>query len=372
MLAESRMSRWHLEEVLRRKPATWDRRTQIIDYYLEAADRTQALRHVQTAIPLLPADAPLVTRFAVYSEGLEQPQDAIRLWSRVIELDRANEPAYYAIAKLEARAGAWDKALAAAEAGVAAASTSARLHAINVDALTALGRVDDARRLARTAADRISDSTLFDRTADFEDRYGRESPRYYKSLVEAMRAGGEPEAAWRAAAERGLLASIREQQSANCAWFAALIASKLCAPDTAPATTPTIVVTGGIRALLFIAHGPQKSSSKAFLADFSRSLAANQSGMTQQSAEAYRASLIEYFRLVAELKAMGSVNNGKTTVRLSLQENKTKTDRSRQLTEQVLTMLGWRSRRQNGKLIVEQITKGQKCGASRSGLRPRR
>ncbi len=351
-----------LEEVLRRKPATWDRRTQIIDYYLEASDRPQALRHVRSSIPLLPADAPLVTRFAVYSESLEQPQDAIRLWSRVIELDRANEPAYYAIAKLESRAGAWDKALAAAEAGVAAAPNSARLYAMNVDALTALGRIDDARRLARTAADRISDSTLFGRTADFEDRYGRDSPRYYRSLVETMRAGSEPEAVWHAAAERGLMASIREQQSANCAWFAALIASKLCAPDTAPATTPTVQVTGGMRALLFVAHGPQKSSPKAFLADFSRSLAANQSGMDPKSAETYRATLIEYFRLVAELKAMGSVDHGKTLVRLSLQENKAKSDRSSQVTEQVLTMLGWHSRRQNGKLVVEQITKGQNAG----------
>jgi Tfp pilus assembly protein PilF len=344
-----------IEEVLKRRPDMWDRRTQVIDYYLEAADGAQALRQVHAGIAMLPADAALVTRFALYSERLDQPKDAESLWSRVIELDHANERAYYSLAQLRARAHEWDRALAAAEAGAAAVATSARLHALRVDALNALGRIDDARRVARNAADQVPDSALFGRTAAFEDRYGKDSPRYYKSQVEAMRSANQPETAWRGPAERGLLASIREQQSETCAWFAALLASKLCGPDTTASAAAAIAIPGGTRALLFTAHGPAKSSSKTFLADFSRTISATEVGLDQKSAEQYRASLIDYFHLLAELKTMGSAAAGKTDVRLSLENNK-----SRQLTERVLEMLGWHSRRQNGKTVVEPVTKGEK------------
>jgi tetratricopeptide (TPR) repeat protein len=347
-----------LEEVLKRKPEMWDQRTQIVDYYLAAGDRTQALRQVQTGIPLLPADAALVGRFAGYTERLEQSQAATTLWSRVIELDRTNEPAYYSLARLQSTAGSWDRALATTKAGVTAVPASARLLALNVDALTALGRIDDARRVARMAARRVSDPALLSRTASFEDRYGADSPAYYKSLIEKVRVEGSPDAkpdsVWRAAAERGLLASIRERQPAACAWFAALIASNLCSPDNAVANSPVITIPGGTHALLFMARGPQRSSSRSFLADYSGSLAANLTGVDEKATEAYRTELFDYFRLLSELKAMGSVVNGKTLVRLSLESGKT-----REITGRVLAMLGWRSRRQNGKTLVEPETKGQ-------------
>ena len=205
-----------LEEALKRKPEMWDRRTQIIDYYLTAGDRPQALRQVQTGTALLPADAALVSRFAAYMERLDQSETAMLLWSRVIELDRTNEPAYYSLARLQSAAASWDRVAATTEAGIAAVPASARLFTLNVDALTALGRIDDARHVARMAAQRVPDSALLSRAASFEDRYGSDSPAFYKSLTEKLRVEGTtdamPDSLWRAAAGRGLLASIRERQ----------------------------------------------------------------------------------------------------------------------------------------------------------------
>src|SRR5450759_650232 len=261
-----------LEEVLKRRPEMWDKRTQLMDYYLETAGTAAAKLHLQTGMGLLPGDLPLVSRFAVYAERLGQPQDALRLWARTIELDRTYEPGHYSLARIYKEAGAWDKALTAAEAGFAAAPKSARLAALEADALTALDRVEDSRLFLRAETARIPDRELLRRAADSEDRYGRSSPKYYQPLVEALRAAGEAESVWRPVAERGLRAAIREDDSAACERFAQVLGSKLCDPLALPADASTLSVEGGFSALLFLARGTQQSSAEAFLADYSRTL----------------------------------------------------------------------------------------------------
>ncbi|HXB75082.1 MAG TPA: hypothetical protein VNY05_43015 [Candidatus Acidoferrales bacterium] len=346
-----------LEEVLKRKPDMWDRRTQLLDYYLETADAGAAKRHLQTGIGLLAADLSLVSRFAVYAERLGQPPDALKLWARSIELDRAYEPGHYGLARIYKDAGTWDKALSAAEAGVAAAPKSARLAAIEADALTALDRIEDSRLFLQAETVQIKDRDLLRRAADFEDRYGGGSPKYYEPLVEALRGAGENESVWRPAAERGLRASIREGDNAACERFAKLLGSPQCAPIAPPADASTVSVQGGLRALLFTARGPQQSSADAFLADYSRTLSAfiPPAKNKTPASEKYREGLIEYFHVLADLAAMGKRTGGKTIVRLSL-ENKN----SAQLTERVLALIGWRTRREGGKRIVEPAAKGKR------------
>jgi tetratricopeptide (TPR) repeat protein len=346
-----------LEEVLKRQPAMWDKRTQLIDYYLETAGDVAAKGHLQTGIGLLPGDLSLVSRFAVYAERLGQPPDALRLWARTIELDRSYEPGHYGLARIYKDAGTWDKALSAAEAGVAAAPKSARLAALEADALTGLDRLEDARLFLRAETSLIDDRELLRRAADLEDRYGSESPKYYEPLVAALRGAGETESVWRPAAERGLRASIREGDNAACERFAQLLGSRQCDPVAPPADASTVSVQGGLRALLFTAHGPQQSSAEAFLADYSRTLSASLgSGKNKTPAtEKYREALIEYFHVLADLAAMGKRGHGKTIVRLSL-ENKS----SAQITERVLGLIGWRTRREGGKRIVEPAAKGKR------------
>jgi hypothetical protein len=349
-----------LEEVLKRQPGMWDKRTQLMDYYLETAGADAAKRHLQTGIGLLPGDLSLVSRFAAYAERLGQPRDALKLWARTIELDGAYEAGHYSLARLYKDAGTWDKALSAAEAGVAAAPKSARLAALEADALAALDRVEDARLFLRAETAGIAgikDRELLRRAADSEDRYGSTSPKYYESLLEALRGTGEAESVWRPAAERGLRASIREGDTAACERFAQLLGSRLCDPVAPPADASTLSVQGGFKALLFTARGPQESSSEAFLADYSRTLSANIGPVSQKTpaTEKYREGLIEYFHVLADLAAMGRRDHGKTVVRLSI-ENKN----SAQITERVLALIGWRTRRQGGKRIVEAATKGKR------------
>ncbi len=229
-------------------------------------------------------------------------------------------------------------------------SAPSPLSALEVDALVSRGRIAKARRAARASANLSSDAALLSRAADFEDRYGADSSRYYKSLVAAQRSAGEPDTVWRAAAERGMLVSIRERQTVNCEWFAALLNSKLCAPDGL-AQAQTVLVPGGLRALLSIAGGPRRDSGKASMADFSRTLTARQTGLDPWAAESYRARLIEYFRLLSELKSMGESAPDKTLLRLSLKDSS-----SRTLTEHALDLLGWRLRSENGKAVMELAT----------------
>ena len=347
-----------LEEALKRQPLMWDRRAQLMDYYSEAGSAAAAQQHLHTGIGLLPAEVPLVSRFAAYAERLGEPREALGLWTRTIELDAAYEPGHYALARLYKDAGDWEKARAAAEAGVAAAPESARLAVLEADALTALGRFEDSRLFLRAATARMKDRDLLGRMAEYEDRYGASSPKYYEPLVTALHGAGVADSAWRPLAERGLRASIREGDTAACERFAKLLGSPLCDPIALPADAPSVGVRGGLSALLFVAHGPRESSPEAFLADYSRTLSANLAAAHTKSpaSDKYRESLIEYFHVLADLAAAGKREPGKTVVRLSL-ENKT----SAQITERVLALIGWRTRSEAGKRIVEPAAKGKRA-----------
>ncbi|MEX2264108.1 MAG: hypothetical protein WD696_19295 [Bryobacteraceae bacterium] len=345
-----------LEAVLNLQPKLWERRTQVIDHYLGVGNRDAASRHIDLAAPLLPADISLTTRFASYQEQIGKSMDAIALWLRVVELDPAHEAGHYAVSRLYAQSKAWDKALAASEAGISAAPVSARLHALHADALLALDRLDGARRFLWKAAERVPDSAILDRVAGLEDRYGSTSPRYYKSLVEALRASGASEAVWKPLSELGVRVSIRDRQPDACRWFARLIDSNLCDPVAAPEESPGVVVPGGIQALLFMASGPAGSSPEAFLADYGRTLMTNLNVAEEKVSGSYRERLIEYFGLLAELKAKGRHQGEKTVVRLSLEDRN-----AARLTERILTLLGWRTRRESGKLVVEPATEGRRA-----------
>ena len=90
-----------------------------------------------------------------------------------------------------------EEALKAAEAGVKAAPGSARLIALEADALTATKRIDEARAVLRAATEKIADAGLLRRWADFEDRYSEGSAGAYAARAEALRAGGAADADWR-------------------------------------------------------------------------------------------------------------------------------------------------------------------------------
>jgi Flp pilus assembly protein TadD len=340
-----------LEEVLKRKPDLWAGRTELIDWYLQAGDGAAVRSHVEAALPLLPDNAALLAAFAGYCERLERPRDALRLWSRVVELDGASEIAHYSLARLQRDGGDWNASLAAAEAGTRAVPASARLIAIEVDALSATGRIDRAREVLREACARLADAELFQRAADFEDRYGASAPKYYRGLVEALQRNGEPEAKWKPAAERGLRASIRSA-SELCGWFAKVLNTDRCGPAPASKEAPSVPAPGGVAAVLFAARGPERSSPEAFLADYSRTLT-QYLKIKSAASEAYRDRLQEYFGLLADLVRMGRREGQKTIVRLSLEDRNTA-----RATERVLSLIGWRTRREAGKIVVEPAIKG--------------
>ena len=345
-----------LEEVLSRDATRHERRAQLIDHYLERAERADAARHLQLGITALPPDALLVARYATYAERLTQPQQAIALWSRSIEIDSRQETAHFSLANLHLSLNHWDQSLAQAEAGLMVDPNSSRLHGVRADALVALGRFDQARQTLRDAATSVVQPAVLTRGADLEDRYGTQAPAYYRALVEGAQSRRDPEEIWRPLAERGIRSSIRGQQMDSCAWFAKLLEAGLCAPALS-VDSQRVTVPGGYTALLFMARGPARSSPKAAMGDYSRTLTANfAANAAGKAGELYGASLVEYFDLLADLKAMGTKAGTSTKVRLSL-ENK----QAVRNTERVLALLGWQTRTERGKRIVENTIKGNKA-----------
>ncbi|MEP7353223.1 MAG: tetratricopeptide repeat protein, partial [Acidobacteriota bacterium] len=214
-----------LEQALQSSPDLLDRRVQLIAVYLDRGDKTDARRHLQAGIGKPPSDAKIAGQFAALCERLDEPDQSLKLWSQAIQLDPTMESAHYGLANLQYQGKNWDKALAAADAGILAAPQSGRLQGTRAEVLVALGRVDEARLSLRGAAEKTPIPEVLTTAAMLEDRYGVQSPAYYRTLVQEARDRSAPDSEWKPLAQQGLRASLRVRQTETCEWFAEALAS---------------------------------------------------------------------------------------------------------------------------------------------------
>ncbi|MCC6589905.1 MAG: hypothetical protein IT168_24645 [Bryobacterales bacterium] len=353
-----------LEQVLAGERGLWEDRHALIEYYLEVKDSAAARRHVDSGIAALPADLQLTREYARYAELVGDRPKAITLWEQALNLGTVSTEDRLSLATLYKQERQWPKALAAAQAGIEAAppaagspekavSTRDRLAVVMTDALLATNRVEEARRELRKWAGTIRDGKLLETAAELEDRYGGHAAGVYRAAAEAEEKRGERGPRLHSLLENGLRTAIEEERGADCEWFAARLRVDSCRP-AATGHDAVTTVPGGHEAALFMARGPEQSSPEAFLADFSRTVSVQMSGRGPAQ-DAFRARMVEYFAVLADLMNVGRRNGAKVTVRLSLNDRN-----SAKATERVLALIGWRVRRQNGKPVVEPAVEGKR------------
>jgi hypothetical protein len=342
-------------------------RSALIAVYIAAGAREKALAHVRAVTSNPPADAQLRAVFAGYLETLHQPDEALGAWRKVIEIDRANEGAFYHTARLllnkaDAR-GALDATAAALDAGAA----SARIYLARGDALLALNDVYQRRAVLREGAQRFPDPELLRTSAELEDQFLGGAPGAWRALVESIEKvpatpGAAPSAAPDAVAysikdalRRGMSAAVRDNDTAHVEWFSKRLVDAGETAFVSALTRPSserrefLIVPGGGDALAFVVRGKEKQSPDRFLAEYCRTIAEHVLREGPADWKRTAASLDNYFRTLSELEPLGTRKGDNLEIMLSMRDKQAK-----KLTEKVLDILAIKLKSSHGETTVEQ------------------
>ncbi len=318
-----------------------DRRTSLVQLYLEHGLRDQALVHVNFVTAALPQEAGVRRQYAEFLDRLGRPEEALAVWKKALESDPAMEPAHFRIARLLLDAGHPPEALASAEVGLRVAPQSARLHVVKSEALEWQGRYFAARDELRAAAKSMQDAALLARLAEMEDVSGSGAAAAYMAAVDAMKSpGSEPGPVL----ARGLAAALRDGDEKAAAEFRrrliAIHQGEVAAwlLDKPARNQGVAAVPGGLEALAFIAHA-QTVPPAQFLAEYCRTLVNRAIKAEPKASAAYLDNISQYFQRLAALKALGTARGGRVELEISTADK-----RSTQKTEKILELLGWRLR----------------------------
>ena len=323
------------------------RRTALVGLYLDHQMPDQALVQVRAVAANLPPEASVRAEYAGFLDRLDQPDEALAAWKKTLEVDGKLELAHFRVVRILIARQAFDEALTAAEAGIAAAPQSARLYLAKAELLEKKDRFYEARRTLRDVAATLPDPAILERLAEMEDAGGQQAAHYYRKLVEAGNVSP-------ALLARGLEAALRDGDTEDARWFQARQTGAAGA-RTPRARGGTVSVPGGLAALSFIARS-RPSSPDRFLVEYARSSARNLEEIDKKAAEAYTESIREHFRRVAELSALGTAKDGQVTVTIAAQNKKDQKN-----AEKVLDLLGWRMHSAKPGVTLEPAEKGARA-----------
>lgn len=362
----SRLQNWEkradsLERGLAIDRQNLERRTSLVQLYLEHSAGEKALPHVHVVMAALPEDAAVRRQYAEFLDRLNRPGEALAAWKKALESDPSMEPAHYRVARLLLDGGAAPDSLAAAEAGLAAAPASARLHLIKSEAEERQGRYFNARETLRSAAKRLDDVTLLARLAEMEDVSGEASQAYMR-LASAEQKAGTAAAERKRVLERGIEVAIRDEDPKAVAFFRDRLSaagdanlSTWFAPAVGKAAAGA-AVPGGLDGLAFIAHS-QARSPQSFFAGYCRTLLQFLGTANDKERSAYLAGIQSYFQQVASLRSMGTPKGGATEITISIADKK-----ARQRSEKILGVLGWKLRANKNETSLEAGEKKSQAG----------
>ena len=353
----SRLGNWEkladsLEKGLKIDRQNLDRRTALVQLYLDHAAGDKALPHVRFVTAAFPRDAAVRRRYAEFLDQLNRPEEALAAWKKTIESDASLEPAHYRVARLLLDGGGVADSLAAAEEGLKAAPQSARLYLIKAEVLERQGRYFDARQTLRSASKVVEDVPLLARLAEMEDVSGP-APRAYVNLVLAGEKAGANSPELAQALERGLEVAVRDEDHKSAAFFSQRLSAagktSLSAwlAQSAEKTASGATVPGGLEGFAFIAHSHFRSP-QAFFAEYCRTLTVNIGTINEKERNLYVAGIHKYFQQVANLKAMGTTKGSITEVAISIADKK-----AVQRTEKILEILGWKLHTNKGEAKLE-------------------
>ncbi len=323
------------------------RRTALVRLYLEHQMPDRALLHVRAVAANLPADSAVRIEYAGFLDQLQQPDEALTAWKRVLEVDSKLELAHYRITRLLIDKASLEPALAASQAGLEAAPRSARLYLAKAEVLEKKDQFYEARRTLRQISATLPDPALLERLAEMEDAGGENAARYYRKLVEA--GNSSP-----VLLTRGLDAALRDGDSEDAAWFQARQTGGASA-GTTRTRGGTVSIPGGLAALSFVARS-RPSSPERFLVEYARTSARNLEVFDKKAGEAYTESIREHFHRIAELSALGTAKGGGVTVTIAAQDKK-----NQKSAEKVLDLLGWKMRTAKQGVTLEPAEKGSRA-----------
>ena len=334
-----------------------ERRLHLVDLYLVGKQKGDALRHVDRLAQDVPADAPARAVLAELYDQLEKPAQALPMWRRTIEADAKHAPAHTRVSRLLLDGKNFPEALTASEAGIAAAPLSGPLHLAKSEALEGQLRLYEARETLRMAARKIEDADVLRRAAERADAYSRGGAQAYRRLAERLLQTNQPTTN---ELRRGLLVALRDEDSADAAWFREKLGAEanVWYPQTAAAqgNSHATMIVGGRQALATVARSKANTLPENFLAGYARTVVALTESVNRKPGEIYRAELQDHFENLRALEAYGVKSPEGTVITLDV-GNKDK----RKQAERVLSLLGYRVKSAKNGVLLEAAEKGDKA-----------
>lgn len=333
-----------LEHVTELDSRDLSKRTELVTIYLAHDMKEKAFQHIQTVMASPPPDTATRVTYALFLEQLNRPDEVLRAWRMALETDPGLEQAHYRVSRLLLDKGDAVGAMFAAEAGLAVAGKSARLHLVRIEILEKQGAIREVRKSLRKAAAGIENVALLRRRAEVEDIFGPSAPGAFRSLAEAAgRSGAAPEDRL-SILERGLYVSLREGEKDTAAWFGAQLSaagrkefSAGLGSDRESGTGDTSV-PGGLAALMFIAQGKERPTAETVLSDYCRAVLGGL-GRQAELVGTYKKTLTEHFERMRSLEPLGKSEGGVLRIELNVAQKE-----GQRQAERVLNLLGWKLR----------------------------
>ncbi len=292
--------------------------------------------------------------WAEFYEKLARPNDALACWQRVVAADPHRENAHYAVSAILFGQRRYTAALEAAERGLEADASSARLELVKVNSLEHLDRIYELRHSLAEFSPQSTDLAILARRAEIADSFGGDSPAAWRRYAEALIASAAPKADLDRALARGWRVCIREGDLTTGAWFGAQIgpARKDNSLPAPPVAKNGIWIPGGFDALAFMARGQAGARPATFLVEYSRTLISNSFTGSEKERDLYRKAISGYFDQLKQLTAMSTHTGDNAVLTLSVASKQ-----SQKQTETVLSLFGWKLRIQKQQIVVESAEK---------------
>lgn len=331
----------------------------LLRLYLGKKQNDKAKEFARAVIAGFPADTTMRAEFAGILDELQQSNEALAAWKRVLEVQPGFERAHYRIARLLLESGDARAAERAADEGLGVAPKYAGLYIVRGDALEKQGRMYEARAALEQGAATVQDTALLSRLATVEDTYGKSAAESYTRLAEAL---GDSSAERLPILERGFAVSVRDADFKQAQSFAEMLKSAghpefhslLSVEERADGG---MLVPGGLDALAFAARSKEGVPPEKFFLEYSRTLLSRFCSKAKCGYEEYIEEIQEHFQRIAALESLGKREGNRVEVTLSLSGKD-----ARRNTEKVLNLLGIKLRNSNGHV---ELDRGEKKDQAR-------
>jgi tetratricopeptide (TPR) repeat protein len=198
-----------LELVVAKNPEALDVRTKLVQVYLKQGLTQLALQHARKALVLVHDDPPVMKTYALFFEALNQPDEALLLWSRLRPVSEYSQAAAVATSRLLAARGDFAAAMSMIDGALAAYPDSDTVVEAKVNVLRQQGRYREALRFLRdnNPAGSVRLLTL---EAQLADVMVDGAPDAYARLSRTLKVGSQGSVLRESIEKRGAVVAIRD------------------------------------------------------------------------------------------------------------------------------------------------------------------